>query len=82
MTSSPPIAGHLYSPRVNAATMPSVERFLIQDADLPLSPEPATIERMDDSPLLTARIQRIGLDAVIDTIIPRHWLHQGLRIGQ
>jgi transposase len=41
-----------------------------------------TIERLDDIPLLLTLQQRIGLAAVIDQAIPRHWLSQGLSIGQ
>ena len=44
--------------------------------------EQATIERIDDIPLLVALQQRVGIVEIIDTIIPRHWLHQGLSIGQ
>jgi transposase len=42
----------------------------------------ATIERIDDIPLLMALQQRIGLDAIIDAALPRHGLLQGLSIGQ
>jgi len=44
--------------------------------------EQTTIERIDDIPLLVALQQRIGYADVIDSIIPRHWLHQGLSVGQ
>jgi transposase len=44
--------------------------------------ESMTIERIDDIPLLLGLQQKIGLDVVIDNIIPRHWLHQGLSLGQ
>ena len=40
------------------------------------------IERIDDVPLLIGLQQRLGLDAIIDDVIPRHWLHQGLSLGQ
>src|SRR3990172_2167250 len=40
------------------------------------------IERLDDIPLLLAMQQRWGIAAVIDAHIPRHWLHQGLSVGQ
>lgn len=40
------------------------------------------IERLDDIPLLISLQQQLGLDAVIDEAIERHWLHQGLSIGQ
>ena len=40
------------------------------------------IERLDDIPLLISLQQQLGLDAVIDQAIERHWLHQGLSIGQ
>ena len=42
----------------------------------------AHIERLDDIPLLLALQQRLGLAPVIDRHIRRHWLHQGLSIGQ
>ena len=41
-----------------------------------------SIERLDDIPLLIALQQRIGLGEIIDEVIARHWLHQGLSIGQ
>ena len=44
--------------------------------------EQATIERIDDIPLLVVLQQRVGLSEIIDQIIPRHWLHQGLSLGQ
>ena len=40
------------------------------------------IERLDDVPLLIALQQQLGLDAIIDEVIPRHWLHQGVSLGQ
>jgi transposase len=40
------------------------------------------IERLDDLPLLLALQRRLGLAEVIDQEIPRHWLHQGLSLGQ
>jgi transposase len=40
------------------------------------------VERLDDIPLLIALQQRIGVCELIDSVIPRHWLHQGLSIGQ
>ena len=40
------------------------------------------IERIDDVPLLIGLQQRLGLDAIIDDVIPRHWLHEGLSLGQ
>ena len=40
------------------------------------------IERLDDIPLLIGLQQRLGLDTVIDDVIPRHWRHQGLSLGQ
>lgn len=43
--------------------------------------EEATLERLDDIPLLVALQQRLGLAEVIDQKIPRHWLHQGLSLG-
>lgn len=43
--------------------------------------EEANVERLDDIPLLIALQQRLGLAEVIDREIPRHWLHQGLSIG-
>ena len=46
------------------------------------APKQATIERIDDIPLLMALEQRIGLDEIIDASIPRHGLLQGLSIGQ
>jgi len=41
----------------------------------------ARIERLDDIPVLLALQQRLGLAAVIDRHIRRHWLHQGLSLG-
>lgn len=41
-----------------------------------------TIERLDDVPVLLAVQQQWGLADVIDQQIPRHWLHQGLSLGQ
>ena len=46
------------------------------------APTQATIEPIDDIPLLMALEQRIGLDEIIDAAIPRHGLLQGLSIGQ
>ena len=46
------------------------------------STEEARIERLDDIPVLLALQHRLGLAAVIDRHIRRHWLHQGLSIGQ
>jgi len=43
---------------------------------------PISIERIDDIPLLVALQQKIGISDVIDSIIPRHWFHQGLSLGQ
>ena len=40
------------------------------------------IERLDDIPLLIGLQQQLGLDVIIDDVIPRHWLHQGLSLGQ
>lgn len=40
------------------------------------------IERLDDIPLLIALQQQIGIASIIDEVIPRHWLHQGLSLGQ
>ena len=40
------------------------------------------IERLDDIPLLILLQQLVGLGEVIDEAIDRHWLHQGLSIGQ
>ena len=40
------------------------------------------MERLDDIPLLISLQQRLGLDDVIDEAVDRHWLHQGLSIGQ
>ena len=37
------------------------------------------IERLDDIPLLIGLQQRLGLDAIIDDVIPRY---QGLSLGQ
>ena len=45
-------------------------------------PQQATIERIDDIPLLMALQQRIGLASIIDAALPRHGLLQGLSIGQ
>ena len=46
------------------------------------STEEARIERLDDMPVLLALQHRLGLASVIDRHIRRHWLHQGLSIGQ
>jgi len=46
------------------------------------SPDNVFVERLDDIPLLVGLQQRIGLAEIIDDVIPRHWLHQGLSIGQ
>jgi hypothetical protein len=56
--------------------------FLIREANPPVYAYQATVERLDDIPLLMALQKRIGLGDVIDSVIPRHWLHQGLSIGQ
>lgn len=40
------------------------------------------VERLDDIPLLLALQRQLGLAEVIDQEIPRHWLHQGLSLGQ
>jgi transposase len=40
------------------------------------------IERLDDIPLLIALQKQIGLGEIIDKAIARHWLHQGLSLGQ
>lgn len=52
--------------------------FAIEQATI----EQTTVERIDDIPLLVALQQKIGIAEVIDAIIPRHWLHQGLSLGQ
>ena len=48
----------------------------------PISFDEFQIERLDDVPLLIALQQELGLAAIIDEVIPRHWLHQGLSLGQ
>ncbi len=48
----------------------------------PTSLNEIQIERLDDIPLLIGLQQRLGLDTVIDDVMPRHWLHQGLSLGQ
>ena len=48
----------------------------------PTSLNEIQIERLDDIPLLIGLQQRLGLDTVIDDVIPRHWRHQGLSLGQ
>ena len=48
----------------------------------PTSWDEIQIERLDDVPLLIGIQQRLGLDAIIDDVIPRHWLHQGASLGQ
>ena len=40
------------------------------------------IERIDDIPLLISLQQKLGVDKLIDDVIARHWLHQGLSLGQ
>lgn len=47
-----------------------------------ISPDEFQIERLDDIPLLITLQQQMGLDDIIDEAIPRHWLHQGLSLGQ
>ena len=47
-----------------------------------LSAEQDKIERIDDIPLLVALQQRVGIAEIIDEVIPSHWLHQGLSLGQ
>lgn len=44
--------------------------------------EGATLERLDDIPLLVSLQGRVGLAEVIDQTIERHWLQQGLSLGQ
>lgn len=44
--------------------------------------ESLSIERIDDIPLLISLQQKIGLDSIIDSAIPRHWLQQGVSLGQ
>jgi hypothetical protein len=56
--------------------------FCLKESNPPLYPQQATIERIDDIPLLWALQQRIHLSNIIDAAIPRHWSHQGLSIGQ
>ena len=48
----------------------------------PTSLNEIQIERLDDVPLLIGLQQQLGLDAIIDDVIPRHWRHQGLSLGQ
>ena len=43
-----------------------------------ISLDEVQIERLDDIPLLIGLQQQLGLDAIIDDVIPRHWRHQGL----
>ena len=45
------------------------------------SGEEFAIERVDDIPLLLALQQQMGLAEIIDEVIPRHGLHQGLSVG-
>ena len=40
------------------------------------------IERLDDIPLLIGLQQQLGLGVIIDEVIPRHWRHEGLSLGQ
>lgn len=40
------------------------------------------IERLDDIPLLISLQQHLGLAELIDEALGRHWLHQGLSLGQ
>ncbi len=47
-----------------------------------ISLDEVQIERLDDIPLLIGLQQQLGLDAIIDDVIPRHWRHQGLSLGQ
>jgi transposase len=54
----------------------------IREPSFPLSPQHAHLERVDDIPLLMALQQRIDLAGIIDAVLPRHWSHQGLSIGQ
>ncbi len=48
----------------------------------PTSLNEIQIERLDDIPLLIGLQQQLVLDAIIDDVIPRHWRHQGLSLGQ
>ncbi|MBM3240638.1 DUF4277 domain-containing protein [Candidatus Poribacteria bacterium] len=54
----------------------------LKESNSPLYLHEASIERIDDIPLLWALQKRITLDNVIDSAIPRHWSHQGRSIGQ
>ena len=40
------------------------------------------VESLDDIPLLISLQQQLGLSELIDEVIPRHWHHQGLSVGQ
>ena len=45
-------------------------------------PSEVIVERLDDIPLLMTLQQQLGLAEIIDGVITRHWLHQGLSTGQ
>ena len=40
------------------------------------------VEGLDDIPLLISLQQQLGLSGLIDDVIPRHWHHEGLSVGQ
>ena len=40
------------------------------------------VEGLDDIPLLISLQQQLGLSELIDDVIPRHWHHEGLSVGQ
>lgn len=61
---------------------PSSHCLCLKEPTAPVYAQDATIERIDDIPLLMALQQRIDLATVIDSAIARHWSHQGLSIGQ
>ena len=46
------------------------------------SGQQVNVERLDDIPLLISLQQRLGLEELIDEVIPRHWHHEGLSVGQ
>lgn len=82
LTTSAFMSRDFYPSQGEIPTTPLGANFCIRESPLPLSPQQAHIERIDDIPLLMALQQRIDLASLIDAVIPRHWSWQGLSIGQ
>jgi hypothetical protein len=82
MTNSSDMTSHFYPPIAGEAAETQFPHVFLREPTPPLYPQQATVERIDDIPLLWALMQRIHLGTVIDTAIPHHWSHLGLSIGQ